>query len=56
MTETDNQQKSQQSSDGNQLDSQRIEQILRSAKELETIKSQTELSSALVDKLFDFTK
>lgn len=56
MTETDNQQQKQQSSDGNPLDSQRIKQILRSAKELETIKSQTELSSALVDKLFDFTK
>lgn len=56
MTETNNQQNSQQSREPNQLDCQRVEQILQSAKELQSIKSQTELSSALVDKLFDFTK
>lgn len=56
MTDKENQQLHNNSSNGDQLDPQRIAQILKSAKDLEQIKSQTELSSVLVDKLFDFTK
>ncbi len=56
MTDKDNQHLHNNSSNGDQLDPQRIAQILKSAKDLEQIKSQTELSSVLVDKLFDFTK